>query len=100
MLKRGGGGIRFSKNNRFYENVFTNFLVKCLKAFDGFYLFLGNGDESGKSGKIKNTTIYTGFPHNPRILQSPFRHERDFTIVRMIVQAYAYYLTYRVIKGS
>src|SRR4051812_15412145 len=34
--------------------------------------------------KVKNTTIYTGSPHNLRVLQSPFKHERDFTIVRSL----------------
>src|SRR4051812_15174642 len=35
-------------------------------------------------GKVKNTMMYTGSPHNPRVLQSPFKHERDFTIVRSL----------------
>ena len=61
-------------------------MVKCLKVFDYILSFLDYGDENDKSGKVKNTMIYPGSPHNPRVLQSPFQHERDFTIVRMIVQ--------------
>src|SRR3954462_6120550 len=34
--------------------------------------------------KVKNTMMYTGSPHNPRVLLSPFKHERDFTIVRSL----------------
>ena len=64
----------------------SNFLVKCLKVLIISLSFPDYGDENDKSGKVKNTAIYPGSPHNLRVLQSPFQHERDFTIVRMIVQ--------------
>src|SRR3954467_4388149 len=59
---------------------FIRFLNTCCSYFSGLVQefrnmllsFLIMICESGKCGKVKNTMMYTGSPHNPRVLQSPF----------------------------